>query len=258
MNERIFPELEVSEVKNIASSFNAMLDRLESAFETEKRLVADASHELKTPLSVINAQCDVLMQGESVDEKYAQALNRIKGASKSMNRLIGDMLSLTRLDSGLLSAADFTSVSLYECIDNALKFTEFLAKEKQVKIINKIPEDIHILGDRDMLSEVFLNIIENGIKYNRAGGTVEITATKNTDSADVSIQDTGEGIREGDSEKIFNRFYRADTSRSKEGTGLGLSIARAIIESHGGRIQVKSGLDSGSCFILTLPLKQHV
>jgi hypothetical protein len=258
MNERISPELEVSEVKNIASSFNAMLDRLESAFETEKRLVADASHELKTPLSVINAQCDVLMQGESVDEKYAQALNRIKGASKSMNRLIGDMLSLTRLDSGLLSAADFTRVSLYECIDNALKFTEFLAKEKQVKIINKIPEDIHILGDRDMLSEVFLNIIENGIKYNRAGGTVEITATKNTDSADVSIQDTGEGIREGDSEKIFNRFYRADTSRSKEGTGLGLSIAMAIIEAHGGRIQVKSGLDSGSCFILTLPLKQNV
>ncbi len=254
MNERISPELQVSEVKNIANSFNAMLDRLEGAFETEKQLVADASHELKTPLSVINAQCDVLIQGDGMDNKYEQALNRIKGASKSMNRLIGDMLSLTRLDSGLLSTADFTSVSLYECIDNALKFTEFLAKEREVKIANKIPEDIHITGDRDMLTEVFLNIIENGIKYNKAGGTVEITAAKNTDSAEVFIEDTGKGIREGDSDKIFDRFYRADTSRSKEGTGLGLSIAKAIIEAHRGRIHVKRGLDKGSCFVLTLPI----
>ncbi len=167
------------------------------------------------------------------------------------------MLSLTRLDSGLLSTADFTSVSLYECIDNALKFTEFLAKEREIKIVNKIPEDIHISGDRDMLTEVFLNIIENGIKYNKAGGTVEITAAKNTDSAEVAIQDTGEGIRKGDSDKIFDRFYRADTSRSKEGTGLGLSIAKAIIEAHRGRIQVKRGLDKGSCFVFTLPLNFH-
>ena len=174
-----------------------------------------------------------------------------------MNRLIGDMLSLTRLDSGLLSTADFTSVSLYECIDNAMKFTEFLAKERQVKITNKIPENIHILGDRETLTEVFLNIIENGIKYNRVGGAVEITATKNTDRVEVSIQDTGEGIRDGDSEKIFNRFYRADTSRDKEGTGLGLSIAKAIIEAHGARIEVKSELDKGSCFVLTLPLNLH-
>jgi signal transduction histidine kinase len=253
MKERIPQELQVVEVKNIASSFNAMLDRLESAFETEKRLVADASHELKTPLSVINAQCDVLMQGKSVDGKYAHALKRIKAASKSMNRLVGDMLSLTRLDSRLLAAADFTIVSLYECIDNALKFTEFSAKERQIKIIRKTPEDINIKGDRDMLTEVFLNIIENGIKYNRVGGTLEITATKNTDRAEVSIQDTGEGIREGDSEKIFDRFYRADTSRGKEGTGLGLSIAKAIVEAHGGRIKVESEPGKGSCFVLTLP-----
>jgi signal transduction histidine kinase len=104
-----------------------------------------------------------------------------------------------------------------------------------------------------MLTEVFLNIIENGIKYNRVGGTLEITATKNTDRAEVSIQDTGEGIREGDSEKIFDRFYRADTSRGKEGTGLGLSIAKAIVEAHGGRIKVESEPGKGSCFVLTLP-----
>jgi heavy metal sensor kinase len=253
MNERIAPELQVSEVKNVAGSFNAMLDRLQSTFETEKRLVADASHELRTPLSVIKAQCDVLLQDDSTDGRYTQALSRIKAASNSMNRLIGDMLSLARLDSGSLSAADFTTVSLYKCIDNALKFTEFSAKERQIKIIKKIPEDINITGDRDMLTEVFLNIIENGIKYNRISGTLEITAARNTDGTEVVVQDTGDGIMEGDLERIFDRFYRADTSRGKEGTGLGLSIAKAIVEAHGGRIKVESEPGKGSCFVLTLP-----
>ncbi len=253
MNERIAPELQVSEVKNIANSFNGMLDRLQGAFETEKRLVADASHELKTPLSVIRAQCDVLLQDDNADRKYTQALSRIRTASKSMDRLIGDMLSLTRIDSGVLSASDFTVVSLYECIDNALRFTEFPAKEKQIKIIKRIPEDINIPGDRDMMTEVFLNIIENGIKYNRPGGSVEITAARSAGSTEIAVKDTGEGISENDLDRIFDRFYRADTSRGREGTGLGLSIAKAIVETHGGRINVRSEPGKGSCFVITLP-----
>ena len=138
MNERIAPELQVSEVKSIAGSFNDMLDRLERAFETEKRLVADASHELKTPLSVIKAQCDVLLQDDDTDARYTQALGRIRAASNGMNRLIGDMLSLARLDSGSLSASDFAAVSLSECIDNALKFTEFSATERNIRIIKNM------------------------------------------------------------------------------------------------------------------------
>jgi signal transduction histidine kinase len=253
MNERIAPELQVSEVKNIANSFNAMLDRLQNAFETEKRLVADASHELKTPLSVIKAQCDVLLQDSDTDRKYTQALSRVRASSNSMNRLIEDMLSLARLDSGYLSAADFITVSLYKCIDNALKFTEFSIAERNIKITRHIPEDINILGNRDMLTEVFLNIIDNAIKYSKHGSTVEITATHNTDGAEVAVQDTGEGIMEKDLNRIFDRFYRADTSRNREGTGLGLSIANAIVEIHGGRIKVKSEPGKGSCFVLTLP-----
>jgi signal transduction histidine kinase len=253
MNERIPPELQVSEVKKIANSFNDMLDRLQSAFEMEKRLVADASHELKTPLSVINAQCDVLLQDNNTEGKYAHALNRIKAASTSMNRLTGDMLSLARLDSGSLSAADFTTVSLNECIDNALKFTEFSAKERKTKITKNIPEDINIRGMRDLLTEVFMNIIDNAIKYNRSGGIVKITAARNKNGAEVTVQDTGEGILKKDVDRIFDRFYRADTSRGREGTGLGLSIAKAIVETHGGRIKVKSEPGKGSCFTLTLP-----
>ena len=170
-----------------------------------------------------------------------------------MNRLTGDMLSLARLDSGSLSAADFTTVSLNECIDNALKFTEFSAVERKIKITKNIPEEINITGDRDLLTEAFMNIIDNAIKYNRSGGIVEITAARNKNGAEVAVQDSGEGIMGKDVDRIFNRFYRADTSRGREGTGLGLSIAKAIVETHGGRIKVKSEPGKGSCFTLTLP-----
>lgn len=258
MHERIPPELQVSEVKNIAGSFNDMLDRLESAFEAEKRLVADASHELKTPLSVIKAQCDVLLQDDDTDAGYAQALSRIRTASNSMNRLIEDMLSLARLDSGVLSAADFTTVSLDKCIDNAIKFTEFSAAQRKVEIKKNISEDIKVTGNRDLLSEVFKNIIDNAVKYNRPGGIVEITAVRNSDAAEVTVKDTGDGVMEKDLNRIFDRFYRADTSRGREGTGLGLSIAKAIMETHGGCIKVISKPGRGSSFVLTLPLNQSL
>ncbi len=254
MNERIAPALQVSEVKNIANSFNAMLDRLQRAFDTEKRLVSDASHELKTPLSVIKAQCDVLLQDNDADERYRHELNRIKSASDNMNKLIRDMLSLARLDSGSISAADFTAVSLHECIDNALKFAKFSAAERDIKITRHIPEDIKIPGDRDMLTEVFLNIIDNAIKYNKPGGNVEITVTRNKDKAEVVVQDSGEGITKKDLDRIFDRFYRADASRNREGTGLGLSITKAIVEIHRGLIDVTNEPGQGTCFILTFPL----
>ena len=108
-----------------------------------------------------------------------------------------------------------------------------------------------------MLTEVFLNIIDNAIKYNRPGGIVEIAAVQNKDEAEVTVQDTGEGIMKKDLNRIFDRFYRADTSRGREGTGLGLNIAKAIVEAHGGRIKVKSEPGKGSFFILTLPSNQH-
>ncbi|HBH61715.1 MAG TPA: histidine kinase [Nitrospiraceae bacterium] len=254
MGERIDPEFQVDEVRNVARSFNDMLDRLQGAFESEKRLVADASHELKTPLSVIKAQCDVLLQRERTKEEYAGALSKIKGTSDTMKKLIDDMLSLTRLDSGSLSASGFADVSLGECINRAVKFTEFMAEAKQIQINKNISKDIWIKGDQNALTEIFLNIIENAIKYSPAENSIEITLTPDAREATVEITDHGAGITQEDMERVFDRFYRGTAARTLPGTGLGLSIAKAIAEAHGGRILARSEPGKGSSFFITLPL----
>lgn len=254
MSERIDPEFQVDEVRNVAESFNSMLDRLQAAFESEKHLVADASHELKTPLSVIKAQCEVLLQKERTKEEYVKALNKINGISDDMKKLLTDMLLLTRIDSGIVSSINFKSISLRDCIERAIKLTEFLGEKKQIKIKKDISEDAPVNGDPESLTEMFLNIIENAIKYSEEKSAVEISLMTNSREASVEIKDHGRGIGEEELGRIFDRFYRADASRSLEGTGLGLSIAKAIAETHGGKITVKSEVGKGSNFCITLPL----
>jgi signal transduction histidine kinase len=172
-----------------------------------------------------------------------------------MKKLIDDMLSLTRLDSGSLSSSGFMDVSLSECIERAVKFTEFMAGEKQISIRKNLQENVRVIGDPDSLTEVFLNIIENAIKYSPADSTVEITAASDGREATTEIRDHGAGIKPEDLERVFDRFYRGDIARKMPGTGLGLSIAKAITEAHGGKISVKSEYGSGSSFLVSLPLK---
>ena len=255
ISERINTESQAEEIKGLAKSFNAMLTRLQNAFDIEKRLIADASHELKTPLSVIKTQCDIVLQKDRTKEEYVKALNTIKTVSGTMNKLISDMLSLARLDSGILSPSNFKATSITDCLEKAVKLVGILAEKKRIKISTTFTENINILGDKNTLTEAFLNIIENAVRYNSTGGIVEISVSKNRNQARIEIKDNGPGIKEQDLERIFDRFYRVDTSRSTDGTGLGLSIAKAIIHAHNGKIEVKSKIDKGSCFIVILPVE---
>ena len=254
LNKRIDTKKEAEELAVLADSFNEMLNRLQNAFEAEKRLISDASHELKTPVSVIKTHCDVLLQKERTKEEYIEALKTINTVSTNMANLIKDMLSIARLDSGILSTDDFKIASLNECIQQAVQLTEPLAEKKLVNIKIFIEDSISMMGDKDRITEALLNIIENAVIYNKDNGSVEITALKSNGQINILIKDAGIGIKNGDLEKIFERFYRSDTSRSIEGTGLGLNIAKTIIEAHGGEIKVESEFGKGSCFTITLPL----
>lgn len=250
--ERIDIKSQPQEIKGLAGSFNEMLDRLQNAFESEKRLIADSSHELKTPISVIKARCDILLQKDRTKDEYIRSLNIIKNTSDSMQHLIDDMLSIARLDSGILSSSDFKIISLNDCLTQSIRLAEVLAEKKKIKIHASFTEETAVLGDMNTLTEAFMNIIENAIKYNRPGGYVNISISKNSGKAVTTIEDTGMGIEDGDIEKIFDRFYRAGTLRSMEGAGLGLSIAKAIIEAHSGEITVKSTVNKGSYFSIIL------
>ncbi|MDD2468245.1 MAG: ATP-binding protein [Desulfobulbus sp.] len=253
LGDRLEVKAEAQELCGIAASFNEMLGRLQKAFESEQRLISDASHELKTPVSVIKAHCDVLLQKERTVDEYREALETIREISNNMGRLTKDLLSLARLDAGRFSPMGFREISLKNCVQKALRLTLPLAEHRSVNITLSLAEDLIVNGDEDRLSEAFLNLIENAICYNRENGSVEISAGKENGVVRLTVADTGTGIAEEDRERIFDRFYRADVARGTEGTGLGLSIVKSIIKNHHGTIEVESKPGRGSSFSVILP-----
>ncbi len=254
LTERIDAESLAKELTILAGSFNALLDRLHHLVESQRRLLADASHQLKTPLSVIRTECDVALQRERSPEDYAEALRTIRSYSGNMARLINNLLSLARLDAGLISADGLSSLPLGECIEEAVRMTTQLAEDHGVSVSSEIDGTIRVTGSRIGLAEAFQNIIENGVRYNREGGTVTINAAKEGGKAVVTIADTGLGIKDADQARIFERFYRTKEVSGTEGTGLGLSIVKSVISAHGGEITVRSEPGKGSRFTVTLPL----
>jgi signal transduction histidine kinase len=132
--------------------------------------------------------------------------------------------------------------------------TKQLADDRQVQITTSVDETLFVMGRQSDLLEAFLNIIENGVRYNREGGTVTVSVAKQEEKAVITVSDTGAGIRDGDLDRVFERFYRADSVRNPEGTGLGLSIVKSVIIAHGGEINVRSEPGKGSCFSVLLPI----
>jgi heavy metal sensor kinase len=254
LDEQLDTNQTVRELSRLSSSFNAMLSRLNLIFESQKRLVADASHELKTPLAVISTQCDVTLQRERSPEEYVEAIRSIRMETRGITRLVNDLLSLARLDAGLVAVSGFAPVRLGDLATHALRLTMPLADELKIRVTVEIDDVLEVPGVRSALEEALLNLVENGIRYNRAGGEVKITATPSENGEIVvAVRDTGNGICSADMERIFERFYRAAAVRSNDGSGLGLSIVKAIIEGHGGRITAESEPGKGSCFTLFLP-----
>jgi two-component system phosphate regulon sensor histidine kinase PhoR len=159
---------------------------------------------------------------------------------------------------GSLSQSDFHDVSLSDCVNKATGMAQPLAEKRRVRVITNIGSDITIEGDGDRLTEAFLNIIENGVKYGHDSGSVKVLVREDSGKAVVTVRDCGTGIRKEDMERIYDRFFRADSSRDTEGTGLGLSIAKAIIEAHGGQIIIQSEWGKGTTSSVTLPKKSSV
>jgi len=229
------------------------LRRLE---KVRRDFVANVSHELRTPLSSIKGYAETLLEGALDDKKNAKDfLKIIVEDSNRLTQLIEDLLSLSKIESGKIFFRK-EPCSIQAIVKKLVIGFQKQVKEKKIEVKIDIPGDLpKVLADEASISQVFLNLVDNAIKYNKEGGTIIISAIKKSDFVQVDIADTGIGIPEEDVSRVFERFYRVDKARSRElgGTGLGLSIVKNIIQAHGGEVFVKSSLTQGSTFSVTLP-----
>lgn len=240
------------ELGRLISVFNKMMERLQHVFSVQQRFVADISHELRTPLTSILLNVD-LMKKIGADE---DSLTAIYTDTERMSRLVNDLLMLARADYGGVSV-HMTPLDADEVVSDAVRAARPLAEAKGIKLSVVHIEPLRIYGDVQQLQQLMGNLISNAIKFTPEGGAVSLNIQRVDRMARIEITDTGIGISPEQQERIFDRFYQVDPSRTQDGTGgfgLGLSVSRWIAESHNGSIEVRSQPGQGSTFTVSLPL----
>lgn len=241
------------EIGRLAAAFDRMFARLETSFESEKQFIGDASHELRTPTAVILAQCDYAKKHGETLEDYQEAFEVIERQAGKMSRLIGQLLNITRLEQGTQKAV-FETADLSELLKVLCR--EQGDRNDGIALRTKIEEDIICEMDVSLMSRMIQNLLDNAYKYGGDGDYVEVKLFQKGENVRMEFKDDGIGIRPEDQEKIWQRFYQVDSSRSgSEGLGLGLSMVRQIAELHGGIVGVESALGVGSLFWIEIPKK---
>jgi len=274
LNQRIPPPKVKDEIARLAETFNEMITRLDQSFRQIKQFSSDASHELKTPLTILRGEVEVTLRKERTFSEYQRILRSNLEEVDRMTQIVDDLLLLSRADNGEIQLSQ-KEMDLSEILRELTVQTHILARSKNLSLQTFLPEErVAILGDPLRIRELLLNLIENAIKYTEEGGGITIHLSKDgvTSSgkdaeerlevkknglAEIKVTDTGIGIAKEDQGRIFDRFFRVDKARSREqgGSGLGLSICKWIVEAHQGKISVESEIGRGSSFIVQLPLR---
>jgi heavy metal sensor kinase len=244
------------ELGRLASTLNDMIARLEEAFNRQRQFTADASHELRTPLAIIQAEATLALSKERSEADYRKSLETVSQESTYMSSVIGKLLFLARSDAGK-EQLTFEDVDLKDLITGLSSNVEALAADKGIKFTVDAQENLVVNGDKVKLRQLFINILENAVRYTPTGGNILISLTRKESNAFIAISDTGIGIPQEHLPHIFERFYRVDKARSRAdgGVGLGMAIAKYIAESHKGNITVESEVGKGTTFNVTIPLK---
>ncbi len=243
------------ELGRLASTLNGMIERLEAAFNRQRQFTGDASHELRTPLAIIQAESTLALSKERSGPEYRKSLEVVSQESDYMASLISKLLFLARSDSGK-ETLNLEPVSLKAVMAGLSRDMEVMARDKGLRFDAGLAEDLVVKADRVKLRQLFLNILENAVRYTPEGGAITASVVRKHETAVVSVRDTGIGIAAEHLPRIFDRFYRVDKARSRAegGAGLGLAIAKYIAEIHGGKIEVESEPGKGSTFRVTLLL----
>jgi len=226
--------------------------------DQQKQFVSDVAHELRTPLSILSGEIEVALRKERTASDYQQVLASSKQETDRLIELVENLLFLARGDQGR-QAIEFEKVDITDLIGSVIASLQVESSNKQIALhFQPEPEPTFAFGEPTMLRRLFFNIIHNAIIYTPSDGNVWISLSANKQYTQVEVKDTGTGISPEDQEKIFNRFYRADSSRSQtRGYGLGLAICKSIVELHHGKITVRSALGEGSTFTISLPATKN-
>jgi heavy metal sensor kinase len=239
------------EIQSLVKTYNSMIDRLSKAMRDEKQLIADLSHQLKTPLSILKGELETTLRRVRTSEEYVEILRSNLEETNRMVRILESILLLARLDSREI-VLNKTELELTSLVSEVLEDLGPLLEKRNVSVSRAMNETITLHADAHQLMQVFVNLLDNAVKYSPAGGTIAVKTWR--DDADIffSISNQGEGIPGEDIRRIFDRFYRGQNKREK-GFGLGLSIAKSIIELHNGGIDVTSTPNELTEFTVRLP-----
>lgn len=256
--ERLSVEGSKDELKALATVINEMLDRMEQAYEAQKQFVSEASHELRTPITVLQGYSSMLRRWGAEDkEVLAESIEAIEAEAKSMQDLVEKLLFLSRHERRKLPFAK-ERFDMAEVVKELEKEMVYLSGSRNMQC--PVCESVRVYGDKQALKQAIRVFLDNAVKYTNEGDSISLSCKNRKGACEISIEDTGLGMKREDLEGIFGRFFRADTVRGKniEGHGLGLSIARLIIDGHAGKILVRTQYTKGSCFIITIPRQRGV
>lgn len=251
LSRRIGPVPGGRELTQLAENFDGLLERLQRSFEAERRFTADASHELRTPVSIIKSACEYAEAFDETDEERRETLGMIHRQADKMAGLIGQLLALTRLDQGTETLRP-VPLDLGQLVRRTLEDQNYDAARLRLALA----EGVTVKGDEALLGRLAANLVDNAFKYGLPGGTVTVEVRAENGEALLTVADEGPGIPAGQQEKIWQRFYQVDAARGdqQEGVGLGLSLVQRIAQLHGGRMTLKSAEGAPSAFTLHLPL----